>query len=198
MRASPNLPDLAQTSRIYSELVSAFFSADLPPAVGEQVAATARALSLGDDSLAAASVRGLTMSHPDWIQASRIRSGLRARWQALFREVDVVLCPPMPTVAFPHDHSPLFARVLDVDGAKVPYFDQSVWAGIATLNGLPATTTPIGHTDSGLPIGVADHRRLPRRPHDDRFCRPDRARIRRLHPTARLLRVAISSRHSRG
>jgi len=65
-----------------------------------------------------------------------------------------VLCPPMPTVAFPHDHSPLFARILDVDGAKVPYFVQSVWAGIATLNGLPATTMPIARTDNGLPIGM--------------------------------------------
>ena len=36
----------------------------------------------------------------------------------------------------------------------VPYFDQSVWAGIATLNGLPATTAPLGHSDDGLPIGV--------------------------------------------
>ena len=27
-------------------------------------------------------------------------------------------------------------------------------AGIATLNGLPATTTPIGRTDAGLPIGM--------------------------------------------
>jgi hypothetical protein len=42
-----------------------------------------------------------------------------------------VLCPPMPTVAFPHDHSPLFARVLDIEGAKVPYFDQSVWSAPA-------------------------------------------------------------------
>jgi amidase len=79
---------------------------------------------------------------------------LRARWQALFQEVDVVLCPPMPTTAFPHDHSPRFARTLDIDGNKVPYFDQSVWAGLATLNGLPATTMPIGHDDGGLPIGV--------------------------------------------
>jgi amidase len=117
-RGGPNLPDLAQTSRIYSELLSAFFSADLPAAVSEQVAATVRALSLGDESLAAAGLRGLTMSHPDWIRASRIRNGLRARWQALFREVDVVPCPPMPTVAFPHDHSPQFARILDVDGAN--------------------------------------------------------------------------------
>ena len=154
VRASPNLPDLAQTTRIYYQLLFALFSADLPAAVGEQVEATARALSFGDDSLAVAGHRGLIISHPDWIHASRIRSDLRGRWQALFREVDVVLCPPMPTVAFPHDHSPQFSRVLDIDGAKVPYSDQAVWAGIATLNGLPSTTMPIGHDKEGLPIGV--------------------------------------------
>jgi amidase len=79
---------------------------------------------------------------------------LRARWQALFQEVDVVLCPPMPTTAFVHDHSSQSARRLDVDGAEIPYFDQSVWAGLATLSGLPATTMPIEHDDRGLPIGV--------------------------------------------
>jgi Asp-tRNA(Asn)/Glu-tRNA(Gln) amidotransferase A subunit family amidase len=63
---------------------------------------------------------GLTMTHPNWIQANRNRGDLRARWHAPFREIDVVLCPPMPTVAFPHDHSPLFARVLAIDGAKAP------------------------------------------------------------------------------
>ena len=57
-------------------------SADLPPAVGEQVAATARALSLGGGSLAAAGLRGLTMSHSDWIHASGTHSGLRTGWQA--------------------------------------------------------------------------------------------------------------------
>jgi len=28
------------------------------------------------------------------------------------------------------------------------------WAGIALLNGLPATTMPLGKSDQGLPIGV--------------------------------------------
>jgi amidase len=151
---SAKLPDLAQTSRIYRELLSAFFSADLPPEVRERVEAAANALSSDDQSLAAFGLRGLTISHPEWLRKSRMRGPLRARWLALFDDVDVVLCPPMPTVAFPHDHSPRFARRLDIDGTKVPYNDQSVWAGIATLNGLPATTMPIGHSDSGLPIGV--------------------------------------------
>jgi amidase len=154
LRQSAKLPDLALTSRIFRELLSAFFMADLPAETMERVAAAAKTLSPDDQSLAAEQLRGLTISHPDWIRKSRIRGGLRARWLALFQEVDVVLCPPMPTTAFPHDHSPQGARKVDIDGTMVPYNDQSVWAGIALLSGLPATTMPIGRTDAGLPIGV--------------------------------------------
>jgi amidase len=153
-RESPKLPDLALTTRIYRELLAAFFSADLPPEVRERVEAAAKSLSPGDQSMSAAQLRGLTMSHAEWIKESRIRGGLRARWQALFREVDVVLCPPMPTVAFPHDHAAQRMRQLDVDGTKIPYNDQLAWAGIAILTGLPATTAPIARTEGGLPIGV--------------------------------------------
>jgi amidase len=74
---------------------------------------------------------------------------LRARWQALFQDVDVVICPPMTTPAFPHDHSPQQTRQLDIDGKKAPYADQGAGVGIAT----PATTMPITH-EGDLPIGV--------------------------------------------
>jgi amidase len=154
LRQSSALRDLAQTSRIYRQLLSAAFAADLPPEMRERVEVAARTLSPDDQSLAAFGLRGQTISHAEWIRKSRIRGGLRARWLGLFQEVDVVICPPMPTVAFPHDHSPRFGLKLDVDGRQVPYFDQSVWAGIATLNGLPATTMPTGHSDGGLPIGL--------------------------------------------
>ena len=43
---------------------------------------------------------------------------------------------------------------LEVHGKKVFYNDQSVWAGLATLNGFPATTVPIGRSAEGLPIGM--------------------------------------------
>ena len=72
----------------------------------------------------------------------------------LFQEVDIVLCPPMPCSAFQHDHAPQRSRHLEVDGSKIPYNDLMAWAGIATLNGLPATTMPNGRTESGLRIGV--------------------------------------------
>jgi amidase len=153
LRDSPNLPDLALTSRVYRELLSAIFTADLTADVRSRIEVAASALPTDDQSLAAYSLRGLTMSHAEWIRQSRIRGGVRARWQALFKHVDVLLCPPMPTQAFPHDHSPQYARILDVDGTKIPYNDQSVWAGIAILTGLPSTTIPIAQRD-GLPIGM--------------------------------------------
>ena len=153
-RDHPKLPDLAQTARTYRQLLAASFIADLSPETIEQMNARAKALSPDDQSYSAAVVRGLAISHADWIRQNRARVGLRARWLDLFHDIDLVLCPPMPTVAFPHDHSPLFGRQLDIDGVKVPYGDQSIWAGIAVLVGLPATTMPIGKSPEGLPIGV--------------------------------------------
>jgi amidase len=94
------------------------------------------------------------MSHPDWVRATRLRAGMRQRWQSLFQDVDVVLCPAMPTPAFPHDHSLQRTRQIDIDGARIAYADQIVWASIATLCGLPATVAPIERSESGLPIGV--------------------------------------------
>ena len=46
------------------------------------------------------------------------------------------------------------ARPSCIDGRKRSYFDQLAWAGPATLNGLSATTVPIGYAETGLPIGV--------------------------------------------
>jgi len=154
LRSSPKLPDLAVTTQNYVELLAAFHAADLIPEMRERIAAEAHALSPDDRSIAACRLRGFTMSHGDWVLATRLRSGLRGRWLALFEDVDVVLCPVTPTPAFPHDHTPVGTRELDVGGRRISYFDQLAWAGPATLNGLPATTAPVGRSAGGLPIGV--------------------------------------------
>jgi amidase len=154
LRDSPKLPDLAQTSRVYYELLSAVFGGGMSREARERVEAAAKALPPDDQSLSASNLRGLAISHAEWMRKGWIRQGLRARWQALFEEVDVVLCPPMPTVAFSHDHTPQGTRRLDIDGKTVPYIDQGAWVGVATLTGFPATTAPIGHAENSLPIGV--------------------------------------------
>ena len=154
LRAGPNLPDLAETARIYVELLMAFHAADLSEAESQKAEA-ARAVPPGDRSLRAFRLRGRALSHRDWLRANRLRGRLRDRWRTLFRDVDVVLCPAMPTPAFPHDHTAEQGRRrIEVDGRQLPYPDQIVWASIATLFGLPATVAPIGRSETGLPIGV--------------------------------------------
>jgi amidase len=153
--ASPLLPDLGKSGRIYTQLLSSNFGALLPTEEYAKIAAATAALPAGDDSLAAWRARGTVLSHRDWIMADGARARLRQEWRELFREWDIVLCPPMPTAAFPHDHVPeQRRRRIEIDGETFPYLDQIVWPGIATLVGLPATAAPIGRTDSGLPVGV--------------------------------------------
>jgi amidase len=154
VRASPKMPDLEESTRTYIKFRWAYFGTDRSPDERALLDATAKALAINDQSLMASGLRSTTMSFPAWVQTSHVRDQLRAQWQALFQEVDVVLCPPMPTTAFPHDHSPLLTRRLDVDGKKIPYYDQIAWSTVATLTGLPATIAPISHDENGLPIGV--------------------------------------------
>jgi amidase len=88
-------------------------------------------------------------------RADRARARIQAQWRELFRDWDVLLCPPMPTPAFPHDHSPdMRARRIDIDGQACPYQDQIAWPGIATVAGLPATTVPVERSEGDLPVGV--------------------------------------------
>jgi amidase len=153
-RGHPELPDLARTTRNYCELLAASFAVDMPPDRRLRYEASAAALSPDNLTISAAWLRGTAMSQAAWVNTSRIRGGLRARWQALFDDVDVLLCPPMPTPAFPHDHSPQDTRKLAIDGHSVDYDDQIIWCAPATPIGLPATVAPIARSPDGLPIGV--------------------------------------------
>jgi amidase len=117
--------------------------------------AVVASIPASDSSLAAWRARGMVLSHRDWLVALQSRARIRRQWHDLFREYDVVVCPIMPTPAFPHDHAPdQEKRRVEVDGNSIPYMDQLVWPGVATLPGLPATVAPIGRSDNGLPIGV--------------------------------------------
>ena len=154
-RSDRQVPDLAETARVYVELLAAFRAANIPAEAYQRVETAAKALPPDDDSLAAARVRGIAFSHRDWTLASRIQARIRQQWRELFKSVDVVLCPPMPTPAFPHDHAKdERTRQINIDGKEVAYFRQIVWASMATMLGLPATVAPIGHSEDGLPIGV--------------------------------------------
>jgi len=152
---SPLLPDLAASARLYMRLLMAALSERWPLEQYKEMQVAAETVNPDDNSLAAERIRGAVLSYRDWAQAAAARIKLQQQWSALFREWDVVLCPPMPTPAFPHDHStPVSARHIEIDGERHSYFDQLVWAEPATTPGLPTTAAPIGLSETGLPIGV--------------------------------------------
>jgi amidase len=154
-RESALMPDIAASSRLYMRLLLSFLAANFPPEAHEGMRANAAKLKPDDNSLVAERLRGAVMSHREWLQANATRTGLRSQWRALFREFDVVLCPTMPTPAYPHDHSPdQNTRRIIVDNQEYPYTDQLVWPGIATCPGLPSTAIPVTRSTDGLPIGV--------------------------------------------
>jgi len=154
-RSSPLLPDFAASSRLYMRMLMSFLAASFAPEAYAGAQAAVAALPSEDNSLAAERLRGIALSHRDWLMADGGRSRLRAQWHELFRTYDAVICPIMPTPAYPHDHSPdQETRRIKIDGKDYVYPDQLAWPGIATLPGLPSTAIPTGFAPDGLPVGV--------------------------------------------
>ncbi|MEU8824848.1 amidase [Streptomyces sp. NPDC048636] len=154
-RHTPLLPDLTEAALLYTQLLFSSSVARFPVEAYEQLRTRAAGLGADDRSLDAARLRGMAFNHRDWIEANSRRELHRHGWRRLFAGFDAVVCPITPTPAFPHDHHPdPRERRLDIDGVEYPYFDQLVWAGLATMPGLPATAIPAGRSPEGLPVGV--------------------------------------------
>jgi amidase len=136
-------------------MLMAFLAASFPPEAYAGAQAAGAALPAGETSLRAERLRGIAQSHRNWLMDDVARGRLRAQWRELFKTYDAVICPIMPTPAYPHDHSPQQeARRIKIDGKDYAYPDQLAWPGIATLPGLPATAIPLGLSPEGLPVGI--------------------------------------------
>jgi amidase len=154
-RQSPLLPDFAASSRLYMRILMSLLGSTFPPDDYAGAQAAAAQLKPDDMSLRAERLRGITLSHRDWVMADGGRTRLRAQWRELFKQFDAVICPIMPTPAYKQDQSPeQEERRIRIDGKDYPYPDQLVWPGIATLPGLPSTAIPLGLNAQGLPLGV--------------------------------------------
>ena len=154
-RQSPLLPDFAASSRLYMRILMSLLGSTFPPDDYAGAQAAAAQLKPDDMSLRAERLRGITLSHRDWVMADGGRTRLRAQWRELFKTFDAVICPIMPTPAYKQDQSPdQEERHIRIDGKDYPYPDQLAWPGIATLPGLPSTAIPLGLNAQGLPLGV--------------------------------------------
>ena len=154
-RQSRLLPDFAASSRLYMRMLLSFLATSFAPEIYAGAQAAAASLPADDISLGAERLRGIALSHRDWVIADGGRTRLRAQWRELFKTFDAVICPIMPTPAYPHDHSAdQEQRRIKIDGKDYVYPDQLAWPGIATLPGLPSTAIPTGFAPDGLPVGV--------------------------------------------
>ncbi|HEY2874374.1 MAG TPA: amidase [Reyranella sp.] len=147
--------DTGAIHEVYMKLLNAATSGRMPDEEYAARRAAAEGLAADDKSTLAQMLRGMVLSHRDWLALNERRHRMRLAWDAFFKDYDVLLCPVTASAAFPHDHDPSRAkRTIVVNNKQVPFSDQLFWAGYTCVTYLPATAAPIGQTADGLPVGV--------------------------------------------
>ncbi|MCI0467465.1 MAG: amidase [Beijerinckiaceae bacterium] len=145
----------AEAWEVFAVLTHALVGAGLPEKARQRLCAGEHNFLKGDLSHRALQWRGLNLSGPDLTDLLARRQRLRQEWARFFEDFDVLLCPPAPAGAIPHDHRPDFhARTIEVNGTPRPYYDLMLWAGLATGAGLPSVAAPVMVARDGLPRGV--------------------------------------------
>lgn len=92
--------------------------------------------------------------HRTWLEQNRAREAVRRVWADWFRDFDVLLCPVMPMLPFPHDQAGTVAdRVIRINGEARPQALTLAWTGLVGVAYLPATVVPVGRV-GGLPVGM--------------------------------------------
>ena len=149
-------PDINTTrlNDVYIRLLRAATSARMPEA---EIEDWKQALAGGEtDEFLARAVDGVTMTHRRWLQLNNERHQMRLKFNAFFKDYDILLCPVAASAAFPHDHEhegKRWRRRITVNNNRVSATDQLFWAGYSGLVYLPSTVGPSGITPSGLPTG---------------------------------------------
>jgi amidase len=139
---------------VFSALLLSAMAARLPEDEFKRRLAKAEAAPADDMNPGVMQARWQTLRMRDWSTFNEARNKLRWAWRRFFDRVDFLITPVMPVTAFPHDHGPEASRLIDIDGAPLPYFNQTFWAGLAGVAYLPATVFPAGLAPDGLPVGL--------------------------------------------
>lgn len=99
-------------------------------------------------------VRGVSLTHREWLPLNNERHHIRRKFNAFFEEWDILLCPVAASAAFPHDQEgERWQRTIPVNGKAQPTTDQLFWAGYSGSVYLPSAVGPAGLTRDGLPVG---------------------------------------------
>ena len=144
---------------VYFDLLFGTFGGGAPEPIYEAFRALAPDAPSEDRSFEARMGRAARLTARDWFARLDDRIRLQAQWEAFFGDVDILLCPVMATVAFPHDHSGVdhtaqLHRTVEIDGRPAPYLANLCWPGLITVANLPATAIPTRQMVDGLPAGI--------------------------------------------
>lgn len=151
--ARPDI-DVERMLDTYHALLWGVMGAGVPDAVHEQRRREAATLAPDDTTPRARAIRNAVQDQRTWVKQHHRRYRLRDAWSAFFEDWDILVCPMMPTTAFPHDHGETMARRILIDSREYAYFDQLNWAGLITVAHLPSTVFPTGPSQAGLPVGL--------------------------------------------
>jgi amidase len=106
------------------------------------------AVSVSDDD-------GGPLTHQQWLFMNRDRARDRATWADFFKGFDVLLCPVTIVTAFLHLQEGLWSdRQIVVNDRVRDYVEIEGWPALIGAAYLPSTSTPVGRTAAGLPVGL--------------------------------------------
>jgi amidase len=146
---------------IYVAMLFSTVSNGMSEEILDQTERVARALNAGPRSYPTRIAKAVRLTHHEFLALEEQQAQLCRAWARFFESYDVILCPIMPTVAFPHDqsgagpgHIAQYSRTAIVDGKPVPYLNGLQWPGLVTVAHLPATAIPTGRRIDGMPMGL--------------------------------------------
>lgn len=95
--------------------------------------------------------KGLALTAVDLRKAQRIRTKITHQMATFFQKHDLLLCPTVSVPPFPRE-----LRYVETiaDQPTATYIDWIAITFAITMTGCPALSLPVGHTASGLPVGL--------------------------------------------
>ena len=124
--------DMVDVQGLFGSLLLAAISVSLDRPLGEAVAG----------------------NHLDWLALNEKRAAMRRVWAEWFRDFDVLLCPVLPMLPFPHDtEGTIGDRYVVINGRSRPQAETLSWTGLVGVSYLPSTVVPAGYAND-LPVGV--------------------------------------------
>lgn len=152
--------DGAELMDFYTLILTAIISADLPPPLLDSWEASREAdkkiVAAGGPDAVGAGFRLRATARARDIHAANIRQqAAKDKLADFFARYDAIVMPISMVPPFPHQQEAAFNdRLLDVDGAEVPYPFIINWISVATALHAPALAVQAGQTTAGLPVGV--------------------------------------------